>query len=74
MGDLHHLHRARPPLRVIRRAPDHIQRQADAIDDYLNRPVRKPEPSRGERITGRIAIALVGITAGYFAGHFWNVL
>lgn len=70
MGDAHHLHRAKP--RLIRPAPDHIQRQADALDAYLNRPVRKPEPSRGERITGAIAIALVGITAGYFAGHFFG--
>lgn len=30
------------------------------------------EPSRRERITGAIAIALVGLTAGYLAGHFFG--
>lgn len=61
MADIHHIHRAKP--RLVRKAPDLIQRQADAIDAYLNRPARKPEP-----IETTLSDFAAGAAAGFLVG------
>lgn len=65
-------YRAQP--RLVRPAPDRLHREVADMDAFLNRPVRKPEPSRGNRLTATIAFWVVGLTGAYFVGRYLAVL